>query len=114
MIIKKSIVALMVVCFFTLSAGVALGGRDSQVVDKFEYRGEVYQIKLKRKKAGSKFIANVKGKRRNQKICRELITHAVGLDEFMGCLERYVGDQGLLKGVEKAIIDIIGKRKMKR
>ena len=114
MIIKKSIVALMVAFFFTLSAGVALGGRDSQVVDKFEYRGEVYQIKLKRKKAGSKFIANVKGKRRNHKICEELITPARGLDEFMECLERDVRDRGLLNGVEKTIIDMIGKRKMKR
>ena len=114
MTIKKSIVVLMAACFFTLSAGVALGDRDTQEIDNFEYKGEMYQIKLKRKKEGWKFIAKVKGKRRNQKICRELITPAVGLDEFMECLERDVRDRGLLNSVEKTIIDIIGKRKMKR
>ena len=61
MTIKKSIVAIMVACFFTLSAGIVFGG--NPVIAQITLDGDVYKLKINNDN-GKYFVRDVsRGKR---------------------------------------------------
>ena len=106
MIIKKSIVALMVACSFTLSAGVALG--KNLLLDKFRSGDMEYTIKVKMggKKSGMQFIVKEKDTLRNRsnKYCQHMRTNTIQeLDRLMNCLADFIQDSHTLDNIEKTI-----------
>ena len=87
----------MVACFFTLSAGIALGG--DQTIDQFQSEGKEYKLKVN--KRNGKLFVKVNKKR---SICKIHVTNLNQLGEFMKCFRRHVENPGgLTKQVEQAI-----------
>ena len=97
MTIKKSIVALMVACFFTLSAGIAFGG--NSVLASVQVDGDTYKLKINEDN-GKFFVRDVSGGRR---LCAMYVISPDSLSTFLACVAAEIGGGDAVNAIENAV-----------
>ena len=96
MTIKKSIVALMVACFFTLCAGIVFG---NPVLAEVQVDGDTYKLKINSDN-GKFFVRDVSGGKR---LCAMHVLTPNNLTTFLACVATKIGGEHAINAIEDAV-----------
>jgi hypothetical protein len=97
MSIKKTIVASMVACFFTLSAGIAFGG--NPVLVSVNVSGDTYKLKINSDN-GKFFVRDVSG---NRSLCAQHVLTPQALSSFLACVTVSMVGGDAVNAIEDAV-----------